>query len=529
MKTLLAFLILYAAVLQASDVFDQADQLVSQKKPDQAVQLLRDYDKTHPNDVTVHESIQRILKKEGKQEQALSEYKQRYEKDSNGLNSYLYARLLSSPSEQEKIYRTTIEKHPDSVWGHFGLATSLLDQDRLQEGIDAAEAGLKTVKEPARLHYVMARIYRRMKDYPNAAAQARENYKLDPTDDNRDIAFAYEWFEVEHTDNLDTKYSLAQAWFKKFKHEVMNTKSESIDDISRLAELTFVYVEKDGKLEELRTVLEVAQQSLKNFKPTDNEERAYYGRLKAALLAVQAWSEAKEKENIEALEHAGQAVENALGSEGFYFGALAYLLLHRNQEALDAALRADSYPPVYPRAKQLATDLWKTVHGSMDGFDEALKKQRDEFTPARKKMVLAEMVNESYQPFHISDPNGKQITDKELKGKIVLMNFWAVWCPPCREELPHWNQFYAEHKNDPGLMLFAVGDEPWETIQNYMKNQKYDFAVYRNEDYWKQFNVEGIPTLVVIDPAGKIRFRNTGFEEGMDYAQTLQWQIEAIK
>ncbi len=62
-----------------------------------------------------------------------------------------------------------------------------------------------------------------------------------------------------------------------------------------------------------------------------------------------------------------------------------------------------------------------------------------------------------------------------------------------------------------------------------MKNQNFNFAVYRNEDYWEQFDVSGIPTLLVIDASGKIRFRNVGFEEGMEYEETLEWQIEAAK
>jgi hypothetical protein len=62
-----------------------------------------------------------------------------------------------------------------------------------------------------------------------------------------------------------------------------------------------------------------------------------------------------------------------------------------------------------------------------------------------------------------------------------------------------------------------------------MKNQKYDFPVYQNEKYWDEFKVDGIPTMVIIDPSGVIRFRNVGFEEGMEYAETLTWQIAAIR
>ena len=119
MKPILALLLLFicAGILQASEVLDKASQLVSKKKNGEALQLLKSYDRTHPNDVDVQEMIQKIMKKEGKEAEALSEYKQKYQNSPTGLNAYLYARLLDSPSEQEKIYRAVIEKDPASPWG----------------------------------------------------------------------------------------------------------------------------------------------------------------------------------------------------------------------------------------------------------------------------------------------------------------------------------------------------------------------------------------------------------------------------
>ena len=505
------------------DVFEQARTLVSQKKVDEALHLLREYEKAHPNDVDTHETIQRIMNRNGKKEEALAEYKQRFEKDPSGFNGYLYFRMLDVPSDREKGFREVIVKDATSVWGHYGLATALLDQDKLEQGIEEASAALTQLKEPAQLHYVIARIYRRLEDYKKAAFHMREFYRLDPTDDHRADAGAYEWLEVAYTDPFDEKFRLAQDWLKNYK-------ADAQEDATRLAEIAFLYVE-DGK--DPATAQELVSAGLEQIQkeelPPPGEDRDMHLRVKGSLHALQAWCYAMQKNPSAAMKSLKQAAKAGPSSEMFFFSAISYRLLGKKEQAAQNAVKAAGYPPVYSRARERLIAIWKEVYGSEEKMEAALLKQRAQFAPQRKSRVLSQMASEKFEPFEMSDIDSKKLTEKDLSGKIVLMNFWAVWCPPCREELPHWNKFYAAHKDEPDLFFATVGDEPWETMMNYLKNQKYSFPVYRNEEYWGQFNVQGIPTLVIIDPKGKIRFRNIGFEEGMEYAETLLWQINAVR
>lgn len=527
MKKLLVILMLCAPILFAETILEQAQKLSSDKKPDEAIQLLKDYDKTHPDDVDVHELIQKIMLRNDKKDQALAEYKQRYEGKPNGLNGYLYAKLLDQPSEREKAFRKVIEQDPTSVWGYYGVANALMDQDRLQEGIDAGTAALTKVDHPAKLYYVMARIYRRMQDYEHAVTSMRECYKLDPTEENMDNVKAYEWIQIENTDAFAEKFPLADAWFKKYHDAAL--KPEGIEDDITLGEIAFLYA-KSGKEDAVKELVQAARADLdKQELPPPGDDRTTFTRVKGAVIALQAWLDAKSKNEKEALSNLKLATENGSGSEMYYFSAQTYLLLGKKQDALASAIKAATYPPVYEGSHEMAEDLWKQTGHPANTLEAAMHKQREEFAPQRKALVLSQMVSQKFDPFEMTDPDGKKITDKDLSGKIVLINFWAVWCPPCREELPHWNQFYAAHKNDPDLLFASVGDEPWETILNYRKDHHYSFPVYRNEDYWKEFSVEGIPTLVLIDPKGAIRFRNAGFEEGLEYEETLLWEIDAVR
>lgn len=527
-KVLLSlFFCLFAAFVSAAtnDALEKARNLYSAKKYDEALKVLVDFDQSHPDDLAANDLIQRIYEKQGKREDAIALYKARYEKTPTAFNGYLYIRMLDVPSEQEKLLRDAIAKDPKSVWGFYGLVNSLMDQDRLQDGIEEGGKGLLVVTQPSRLHYVVARTYRRMKDYRNAATQAHAAYMLDPSQENADLWRAYSWMVVSNEKDRAEQFRLAQQWYRQ------NSKTVFSDDMetSTVTELCYIFAENGFDSATVKKLAAAGLKALAEEEKTGiSDEDAHY-RAKGALLAITAWSDAKAKQPGPAHGNLKSAEKTGSGPETFFFTAHAYRDLADKERALEFALKAATYPPVYRGSKDLALAYWKEVHATDAGFDDAFQKQRDLFSEERKTKVLSHRVEEKFEPFEMTDASGKVYSEKDVAGKTVLINFWAVWCPPCREELPHWNEFYAKHKNDPGLQLIAVGDEPWETMQNYLKNHGYDFALFRNEKYWDQFSVAAIPTLLVVDSTGTIRFRDMGFEEGMEYEETLLWQIEAAK
>lgn len=528
MKQLVLILfLLVPLVLSANEALKKAESLTKSGKQDEALKVLNDVLVKDPQNVEALEAIQKIHLGRGKEPDVIAEYKARYEQSPSALNAHLYGDLLESPSERETFFREIRDEHPQEVWGYFGLANALLDQDRLQEAAYVTEEGVPYVRTPARLHYVAARIYRRMKEFGKAAEQASLAFQAAPSnEDYKSLVQSYEWIEVDETADSQKKLQLAKKYYDRYKKELF--KGEEFGDAASLTELAFIFAESDA--ETTADLVSKAQKILRNMKPSkEPQDQELHTRVLASLFALQALSEATKGKKEKALELLKQATRAGEGSEAFYFTAVTHQRLGDHNAAVQEAIKAAVYPPAYAPSLALAEELWNKTHGSAAGLQEALARQKSVFAPQRRQRVLAQMISEGHKDYTLEDRDGKKVTRQELNGKVVLMNFWAVWCPPCREELPHWNAFYAKHKNDPALSLVAVGDEPWETMTGYMKNQNFNFAVYRNEDYWEQFDVSGIPTLLVIDASGKIRFRNVGFEEGMEYEETLEWQIEAAK
>lgn len=107
--------------------------------------------------------------------------------------------------------------------------------------------------------------------------------------------------------------------------------------------------------------------------------------------------------------------------------------------------------------------------------------------------------------FTLKDLAGKSWHLRELKGKVVLVNFWATWCPPCRKEMPDLEALYQEYK-DKGLLVLAVSDEERAKVEPFITEKKYTFPVLLDEGRKvnEALKIEGIPKTFIYDREGKL-------------------------
>jgi peroxiredoxin len=108
--------------------------------------------------------------------------------------------------------------------------------------------------------------------------------------------------------------------------------------------------------------------------------------------------------------------------------------------------------------------------------------------------------------FKLKDLDGKEVSLSDFKGKKVFLNFWASWCPPCKEEMPDIEKLYEETK-DSDLVILAVNlGETKNTTKSFIDNNKYNFQVLLDSDQSvaNQYNITKIPTSYFIDKEGNI-------------------------
>ena len=127
--------------------------------------------------------------------------------------------------------------------------------------------------------------------------------------------------------------------------------------------------------------------------------------------------------------------------------------------------------------------------------------------------VVKEFINEPAKAFRLQTLRGKTMTLEGLKGKVVLLNFWATWCSPCRSEMPAFSKLYRRNATR-GLEILGVTTETSserERINDFLQKYRIPYPILFAEGLDARYAVDGLPTTLVIDRNGNVRYRSQGF------------------
>lgn len=120
--------------------------------------------------------------------------------------------------------------------------------------------------------------------------------------------------------------------------------------------------------------------------------------------------------------------------------------------------------------------------------------------------------NVAAAPWQVTLPDGRSLTSDSLKGKVVLVNFWATWCPYCRKEKPAIDDFWKDHRARGFEVISISVDDPPEKIAAWMRDKDYAFmAAPTNASVAAVFgHIGSLPTSFIVDADGRIRHKIGG-------------------
>ncbi|MDY0904901.1 TlpA disulfide reductase family protein [Pedobacter sp. CFBP9032] len=131
---------------------------------------------------------------------------------------------------------------------------------------------------------------------------------------------------------------------------------------------------------------------------------------------------------------------------------------------------------------------------------------------------------DDFKGFKATDINGNKIDLREATGKVIVLNFWFINCPPCRQEIPQLNELVAKYKDNPDVVFLAIATDEKYGLQKFLKTTPYDYQVVPNgHNLASKYSVTLYPTHAIIDKNGKVKFSAVGLA-----TNTIHWIKKSI-
>lgn len=123
--------------------------------------------------------------------------------------------------------------------------------------------------------------------------------------------------------------------------------------------------------------------------------------------------------------------------------------------------------------------------------------------------------------WNLKNSQGEDFNLDNAKGKVIVLNFWATWCPPCIAEMPSLEALYQDYKSNKDVVFLFVSNEDNDILEEFMLDKNYSFPVYQPlTQYPPEFNVSSIPRTFIISKQGDIVIDKTG---------AADWDSDSVK
>lgn len=252
--------------------------------------------------------------------------------------------------------------------------------------------------------------------------------------------------------------------------------------------------------------------------------------------ALELMEEIKEKYNFKSAEYNDQYVR-LLEKNGYQSMVIPTII---------ASIREDAFTP--EMLENLRKDYVKQHKNDKDFETYLASLKSQEKQQELQKHLQETMINKDIELFAMEDLNGKKVDLSKMKGKIIVLDFWATWCAPCKASLPGMQMSVNKYKDDPNVAFFFISTMETaadfkEQIRKFMKEHNYTLhvlcdnvnpktkkrsAVY--DTYAKAFKFSGIPHKLIIDGNGKLRWSINGYMGSPSaLAEEMNLMIEMLK
>lgn len=236
---------------------------------------------------------------------------------------------------------------------------------------------------------------------------------------------------------------------------------------------------------------------------------------------------AKQNKYDEAFKYEQPVIDHSTSIDGDVYGNYINILVNVGQynKAKEFAEKAIKGGQGSESIKASLKIAYVKLNGSDNGFDQYVANLSSVSANKTRDELAKTMINKPAPQFTLKDLDGKSVSLADLKGKVVIVDFWATWCGPCKASFPGMQLAVNKYKDNPNVKFLFL--DTWENDDNYvslvknlLSENKYSFYVLlddkagdngRRGKVVGDYGVDGIPTKFIIDKDGNIRFKYIGY------------------